>query len=176
MAASFILIFCRVTIGLVFALSSLSKVRNISEFKRTIQGFQLLQPRMSGSAALLFLCGEFSVVLLIAIGGPVLFYGFALALFLLFLFCFALASVLRRQLRIACNCFGSSEKPVTSTDLWRNAGFILCATGGCGILVWGREAQANLDGVWWLLALLGAVVFVLIWVQLGEIAQLFRQS
>jgi len=176
MIAFYILAFCRVVIVLVFAISSFSKVRDIPKFKQAILGFHLLPRHLSGPIALLFLYGEFAVVLLTLIGGPFLLPAFALATLLLLIFCAALASVLARRLQTACNCFGSSEKSVSSADIWRNLGFILCATVGCGVLTWTRDAHVSLNSIEWLLASLGALVFVLIWIQLGEIVQLFRPN
>lgn len=170
----YLLAFCRVAIGLVFAISSLSKVRNLGQFQQAIASFRLLPQCLSQLTALLFLCGEFAVVLLVAFGGPLLFPGFALAILLLLLFCVALASVLIRRLQTACNCFGSSEKPVTPVDIWRNVGFLLCAGSGGEALIWMRGTQGDLEWVAWLFIALGAGVFVMIWIQLGEIVQIFR--
>ena len=171
----YILAFCRSVIGLVFTLSGLGKARDMAQFRQTILGFRLLPPYLSGLAALLFLCGEFAVVLFLAIGEPLLFPGFALAILLLSIFCAALASVLVRKMHITCNCFGPSEKPVTPADLWRNAGFIFCAVGGCGVQTWSSQSQSP-GLIEWLLAAFVATIFVLLWTQLGEIAQLFRQG
>src|SRR5690348_3348391 len=122
----YLLAFCRVVIGLVFAISSLGKARDLAQFQEAIAGFRLLSRRMSNLAAFLFLGGECTVVALMVIGGPFLFPGFALAILLLLLFCTALASVLIRRIQTACNCFGSTRKPVTRVDIWRNLGFLLC--------------------------------------------------
>jgi hypothetical protein len=173
---SYMLAFCRVAIGLVFAISSFSKARDIAQFQQAVFGFHLLSRRLSNLAALLFLGGECAVVLLVTIGGPLLLYGFALALLLLLVFCAALASVLIRRMHTSCHCFGSSKKPITLVDIWRNAGFLLCAGGGCEALIWTRGAQEGLEGIAWLYIALGAGVFVMIWIQLGEIVQLFRQG
>jgi hypothetical protein len=170
----YILAFCRVAIGLVFAISSFGKARDIARFQQAIGGFQLLSQRLSNLAALLLLGGEIAVVLFLLIGGPLLLPGFALALLLLLIFCAALASVLIRKLHTPCNCFGSSNKPVTLVDIWRNLGFLLCTGGGCEALIWTRGTQGSLEGITWLFIALGAGVFVMIWVQLGEIVQLFR--
>lgn len=174
MIAIYILAFCRVVIGLVFAFSSLSKVRDFARFKQAILGFRLVPTRSSGPLAVLVLGGECVVVLLVAIGGPLLFYGLALAALLLCLFCVALALVLVRKLQTPCNCFGAGEKPVGPADLWRNAAFILCAAGGCGLLglTGGRMGPAGLE---WLVIAPGALVFVVTWIQFGEIIHLFRQ-
>src|ERR1051326_2118641 len=89
MIALYILAFCRIVTGLVFAFSSISKARHPAQFREAILGFELLPPRFSGLAALLFLCGEFAVVLLVAIGGPLLSSGFVMATLLLCIFCVA---------------------------------------------------------------------------------------
>src|SRR5215831_15640120 len=145
----YLLAFCRVAIGLVFALSCFSKARDIGQFQQAIYGFHLLSRRMSNLAALLFLCGEIAVVLFMLIGGPLLLYGFTLSILLLLIFCAALASVLVRKLYTPCYCFGTSAKPVTQADIWRNVGFLLCAGGGCEALIWTRGAQAGLEWIAW---------------------------
>lgn len=172
----YLLVFCRVAIGLVFAISSFGKAREFATFQQAVAGFHLLSRQWSKLAALLFLGSEFAVVLFMVVGGPLLFSGFALAILLLLIFCVALASVLARKLQTACHCFGSSDKPVTLVDIWRNVGLLLCAGGGCEALIWTRGAQERLEGIAWLLIALGAGVFVILWIQLGEIVQLFRQG
>jgi len=171
--ALYLLAFCRVVIGLVFIVSSISKALNISKFRQTIISFGLLPRSLTGIAAILFLCCEFAVAGLAAIGGEFLLPSFLLAIILLLIFCGALASVLVRRLRTPCNCFGSSEKPISIGDVWRNVGFILCALGGCVALTWTQRTSERLGVVEWLLTALGAGVFVAIWIQLREIAQLF---
>lgn len=171
----YVLAFCRVATGLIFALSSFGKVRDVSKFQQAMYGFRLLSRRMSNFAALLVLCGEIAVVLLLLIGGPFLLYGFALAILLLLIFCAALASVLFRKLQTSCHCFGASEKPVTQADIWRNVGFLVCASGGYEALIWTRGAQGSPEWMAWLFIALGAAIFVVVWTQLGEIVQLLRQ-
>lgn len=170
----YLLGFCRVAIGLVFAISSVGKVRDITRFQQAIKGFRLLPRDLSNLAAFLFLGGEIAVVLLMLIGGTLLLPGFVLAILLLLIFCAALASVLIRKLHTPCNCFGSSNKLVTRVDIWRNAGFLLCAGSGCEALLWMHGEPGSLEGIAWVCIALGASVFVMIWIQLGEIVQLFR--
>ena len=176
MMSLYMLAFCRVVIGLVFVVSSVGKVLHISQFRQAISNFHILPGRLSGAAAMLFLCGEFVVVVFVLIGGPLLPFGFALAIFLLLLFCIALVSVLVRRIRTSCNCFGPGAKQVSRSDVWRNIGFMLCALGGWGGLVWTKDTQGNLGLLEWVLTGLGAGAFVVIWIQLGEIAQLFHQD
>lgn len=170
----YLLAFCRVVIGIVFAVSSISKALNIAQFKQTIRTFRLLPGWLCNIAALLFLCSEFAVVVLTILGGSLLIFGFVLAVSLLLLFCFALVTVLVRRIRTSCNCFGPSTKQVSRLDIWRTIGFIFCALVGYATLVWTKSNQGNVDLVEWVLIGLGAVVFVVIWTQLREITQLFH--
>ncbi|HLV99936.1 MAG TPA: MauE/DoxX family redox-associated membrane protein [Ktedonobacterales bacterium] len=176
MVMAYVLTFCRVVTGLVFLISGVSKAGHLPQFKQTIITFRLLPNHLSGITALLFLAGEFGVVLLMIAGGHFLLPGFILAITLLAVFCGALASVLARSLHTSCNCFGPSEKPVTVSDLWRNLGFIVCALGGCVTQTWLRETDTTVGWLAWIPISLGALVFVVIWVQLGEIAQLLRSN
>lgn len=173
--ALYLLAFCRVVMGLVFLVSSIGKARDLDLFRQTIRTFHILPPALSGVGAIAFICGEFAVVAVIVIGGPLLMPGFLLAAGLLVLFSIALVSVLLRRIRTSCNCFGTSAKAVSPFDVWRNVGFILCALVG-GALTWTKDTQENLSLPGWMLSGLGAVVFVVIWLQLREIAQFFRQG
>lgn len=172
----YLLAFCRVVVGLAFALSGISKALNLAQFRQAIRNFNLLPSWLSGIAAVLFLCSEFAVVILVILGGPLLAIGFSLAIFLLLLFCIALVSVLIRRIRTSCNCFGPGAKLVSRSDVWRNIGFMLCALGGWAGLGWTRNTQGNLGLLAWVLTGLGAGAFVVIWIQLGEIVQFFHQD
>ena len=168
--------FCRIVVGLVFLAAFVSKVRNIPQSQRAIGNFQILPRWLSVPAAFLFLGGELAVMICMAAGNWLLLPGFVFALLLLLLFSLALASVLVRKLSTSCNCFGSDEKPVSPADIWRNVGFLCCALGGVGALIWIPNIQASLSRLEWLLTGIAAAVFVLIWTRLSEITHLFRTS
>lgn len=172
----YLLAFCRIVVGLVFAVSSISKARDIAQFRQTVRSFQLLPQRLNGGAALLFLGGEFTVAIFVLIGGPLLLPGFSLAIGLLLLFSTALVAVLARSIRTSCDCFGSSARLVSRLDVWRNVGFILCALGGCLALIWVGDSPLSLSLPEWILPGLAATLFVLVWSQVGEIVHLFRQD
>lgn len=127
----YLLAFCRITIGLIFAYSFLMKIRDVNQFAQTIANFKLVPLRWGRPLALLFLSGEAAVVVLLVIGEQLLSLAFGLALILLAVFTAVLVSVLVRDIQTTCNCFGNSQKIVTYTDVWRNAGFI-----GCALLGW----------------------------------------
>lgn len=174
--ALYLLTFCRVVICLTFAVSSFSKTLNVPKFKQTVISFNLLPRRLSGIIAILFIFCEYIVTGLIFIGGKLLLPGFLLAILLLLIFCSALAFVLLKRLSVPCNCFGSSEKPDTFSDIWRNIGFILCALVGCIVFVWSQHIAEHLGIGEGIITGVGAVVFVVIWIQLDEIVQIFRSS
>lgn len=141
----YVLTFCRIVIGLAFWYSFLRKMMNIPVFEQTITQFNILPKHFSRAIALLFLSGEFIVALLVTIGGPFLKPGFYFSIFLLILFCLALISVLRRNIRTSCNCFGSTQKTVSAIEVWRNVGFIMCAFIGCIILARSNNGQEYLN-------------------------------
>ena len=172
----YMLAFCRAVIGLVFAVSSLSKVQNIGQFRQAISDFHILPRPLSGVVAMFLLCGEIAVVVFVLIGGTFLFLGFSLAIFLLLLFCFALISVLHRHIQTSCNCFGSKNNFVSATDVLRNIGLITCACIGGGILVASHQVQGHLSLIEWGLLGLAATLFVALWLHLREIIQVFQQS
>lgn len=172
----YVLAFCRVVIGVAFLVSSTSKVIDFPGFKEAVRAFRLLPSRLSSSAAFLFLCSEVAVVVLLVLGGSFLLPGFALAIGLLSLFSCALVTVVIRRIRTACHCFGPSTKEVSFIDVYRNLGFIVCALVGFGTLLWTKVGlQVSLNLLEWIFIGLGGVAFLVIWTQLGEITQLFRQ-
>lgn len=170
---AYIQIFCRCVILLVFAISFGSKVRHAGLFQQTILSFALLPQRLTLPAAWFFLLLEALVVVLVALAGPFLVPGYLLAGTLLLLFSLALLSVLLRRISATCSCFGPTRRVVSASDVVRNVGFIVCALGGYLTLL--EPTQKNgLDLLAWLPGILGALIFVGIWTQLGEIVHLFR--
>lgn len=159
MVTSLLLAFCRLVLGFVFVLSLGGKLRNVRAFRQTILTFRLLPEWLVGTATLLFLGSEFLVVLGSILGGRFLFPTFLLAALLLILFSAAIASVLVRQIRTSCHCFGKSSKPVAVADLWRNSGLLCCALGGCVLLFWSPQEHDQFTIVAWFLA--GAAAMVL---------------
>lgn len=175
MFLSLLVTFCRIVIGLVFALSFLNKVLNPTMFERTVFSFDLVPKPLIKIAALLFLSGELTVVLFALAGGTFLGPGFTLAGILLLVFTMALASVLIRNIKTSCNCFGPSQKPVSAYDIWRNAGLILLVLAGLGALFMLNSDVANLDVPELSIVVLVAGSFVAIWLNLRDIIQLFHQ-
>ena len=147
----YLLTFSRVALGLLFAYAFLAKVRDVAQFAAAVGRFELLPRRWVKTAALLFLAGELAVILLLLTGGSWLPLGFGLAALLLLLFTLALLSALRRNIQTSCSCFGTSDKPLTYYDVWRNAGFIACSLLGWWLVpqVAGSPAAQNWLALAW---------------------------
>ena len=132
----YLLAFSRITLGLLFAYSFVTKAWDVAQFAGSIGRFDLLPRRWNKIAALLFLSWEAAVALLLLAGGRFLPLGFALATLLLALFTMAILSAVARKIETPCNCFGASAKPVSYYDAGRNFGFI-----GCSLLGWWLAAR-----------------------------------
>jgi putative oxidoreductase len=176
MALSYILAFCRVTIALTFLISSISKAFDLKHFRRTIDAFDILEYKYVNPTALFLLSGEVIIALCLILGGRLLLPGFFLAMVLLLLFCIALTSVLARKISLSCNCFGPNNKPVTGSDIVRNIVFILCALTAIFILFGAQQTQYSLSFLEWITVGLSAAVFVILWIQLGNIVQFLHQK
>lgn len=137
MVAAFAEMVCRVSIALVFALSARGKARDMAGFEAAIGDFRVFPRGWSRMVARGVVGAELAVVVSMSIGGRVLLVGFLLAGGLLTVFSVALMSVLRRNLRVACNCFGPTERRVSPYDVARNALLIGC--GAVGIWTFGAS-------------------------------------
>lgn len=176
MSLSYVTGFCQAIVSLAFAISFAGKALHMPEFTHAVTTFAILPAWASKPAAYLLLTAEFATALLVIAGGPLLNAGLVMATALLLVFSFALLSVLRRNMRISCNCFGPSHIPVSRYDVWRNAGLIVICLAGLAATSLANNPQRSLDFAGWSIAALAASVTLLLLVRLGDIAQLFRQS
>jgi hypothetical protein len=176
MLPAYLLAFCRIALGLTFALSFGGKVRDVGQFTGTIRKFDLLPGRWAGPAAVLFLGSEAAVIVLLTLGGRLLPLAFALAGLLLFVFTLALLSALRRGIETPCNCFGASAEPVSYLDIWRNTGLISLAALGFWTARADGAATLFPNLIEAVLLLIMAAVFVLLWTNLTEVLALFRSA
>lgn len=172
--SAYMLAFCQVVTGLLFLISSISKLRDVYGFIGTIHRFRLVNQYFERPIAFAFLAGELLVVILMVVGGSILAWGFLLATFLLILFSGALVSVLIRRIQTSCNCFGSSQKQVTRYDIVRNAMFVLCT--GTGFFLVQNANTSGLGILDWSFVGLVSVLFVVILIQSGEIIQFLSAS
>lgn len=175
--APYALTFSRIALGLVFAASSIGKLRDFPAFEWTVENFRVLPRQFVRASAYMFLGGEIAVLALMIFGGNTfLMAGFLTAIFLLSVFCIALLTVLIRRLQVPCNCFGSSQRPTSPADFWRNVGFLACALLGIVSLAALPDTTVKLSlGEAGLLGMM-ALVFVALSVSLGEVLEAFRAS
>jgi Methylamine utilisation protein MauE len=171
----YLLAYCRLLVGILFAVSFAGKALNISTFEQTITSFRLLPKRMIRATALTLLAAELLVVALVAIGGRYLNFGLALAILLLVIFSGVLVSVMVRGILTSCNCFGPTDKPVSWYDVWRNVALLGCALLGLGILSTSGAEQRVLGFVEWFIVGLAMAISVALWASLGHIVKLFRR-
>src|SRR6185436_1126658 len=163
MILGYLLIFCRVALGLLFFFAFLGKAPNLPPFERTLIRLVLLPERFRRMAAFLFLIGELAVILLLAFEGQLLGLGFALATLLLLLSSMALGSALARRIALPDKGWDTIQKSLSPYDLWRNAGFIGCALAGWAAFILAGQSQMNLSLAEGMLVGLCAAVFVAAW-------------
>jgi hypothetical protein len=172
MLADYLLVFFRVTIGLLFLISATGKLRDTAAFQEAVVDFQLLPRSWSRAVALGVPGAELCVVLLVAAGGPLLLVGFALAAALLLVFSTALVTVLRRDFTVTCNCFGPTVRRVSIYDVIRNAILIACALLGIWTLL---EPRRGLPGTEVILVVLMASCFVVPLIHLSDVVETLRR-
>ncbi|MEM8536022.1 MAG: MauE/DoxX family redox-associated membrane protein [Chloroflexota bacterium] len=170
----YVLVFCRIVIGLLFAISAINKLRDFGSFAQTITRFRILPGHLSTPAACIFVAAEVIITIMMVFGGVWLWPGFLFTILLLVAFSVALGSVLARNIQTSCNCFGNTDKPVSTADIWRNLGFTLCAIGGCVALSIAGTTASSLGLIEWAMMAASATVFVVVWMHLSDIVQLVR--
>lgn len=162
----------RVLLGVVFAVSAASKVRPADHraFRRTVRdwtGGRL--PAAPPAAALVVL--EAAVPVLLALRPAA---GLALAVVLLAGFTAAILGRLRQGDAGACRCFGSTDVPVSSVHVVRNA--VLLAVALVGLLTGpGAAAASRWDGSTLAAGGLALVLGVLV-VRLDDLVALLAPS
>ncbi len=167
--------FSRIVIGLIFAISAYGKIQDVSSFTDAITRFKFFPKQFSSALAYLFLSGEILVVLLMLVGSFFLLYGYLLSFLMYLAFSIALSSVVIRKIDTSCNCFGPSEKPVTPFHVVRAAGLMLLSAVSGTVIYLNNTSLVQLDLAGWVLIALAGGIFALIWIQLDEIAELFRK-
>lgn len=175
--------FCGFVVIIVFGMAFLGKARDRQALEQTVQAFSLLPLRWNRAAAWSLMIGEAMVVvlmLLVLLGGlfqnfaflgALRMVGFGAGSALLVIYTGAILSALARHAPITCNCLGASQRRISSWDLVRNAGFVLCGVGGALLAADNRAyAQLHLQE-WMLMALLAAIVVVVL-INLSDLAEL----
>lgn len=171
MLATDVLMFCRITIAILFLFSFGRKVLTYRDFAVTLGDFKLFPRRWSKTVAWLFLSGEITTAMLVSFGGDGLLPGFLLATALLAVFSAALATALWRHIKMSCHCFGRTERPISSYDVARNAFLALCSVLGLWMLRYPLQIASPAEMI--LLALM-SLVFLLGVTNLSDIVETLR--
>jgi methylamine utilization protein MauE len=168
MSVAHVLLFFRVSIALMFAAAAVGKLSARRDFELAIEGFRVVRgrraTRMTANAVL---AAELAIVALLAVGGPLLLPGFALAAGLLTAFSLLLIRTLARGIEVSCNCFGPGVRPISPADVVRNVVMIFAAVAGAVALRLDHD-QPVTGGQVALLVAMGAV-FVLVTSNLADI-------
>lgn len=167
-------LFCYLIVLVPFAFSAGQKWRDHTTFERSVEGFALV-PKAWVSPVAWLVTGTESIVVALLLGGTLWsglrFFGMLLALALLVLFTAALISVVARGLNIACGCFGTDERPISTISLVRNVGLLIGSALGA-LLAIGTPSPLQYPIQDFLLIALPAATFVLLWINLDRIALL----
>jgi hypothetical protein len=173
---------CYCLLGLVFAMSSASKLRGrtaFDEFVGTtrvlavamIPGYQVSrdEARLVGVAVV---SGETAVPVLMVLPGTA-GIGLGIAMFLLTVFGVGIAAAMRRGLRTTCRCFGSSSTPLGTRHLVRNALLVAVAATG---LAFGPDQLTQADPAGSAVAGAAALVLAALVVRLDDLIDLFTTA
>ncbi|MEV0147783.1 MULTISPECIES: MauE/DoxX family redox-associated membrane protein [unclassified Nonomuraea] len=126
---------CAWLIAVVFAVTAVSKARDLAGFARSLPDLVPVPRRLTRPLAVVVAGLEGLTALVVAVplvagvSGAVA-YGLALALLLLAAFTVAIAAALRRGRRAPCRCFGASAAPLGVRHLVRNGLLITAAALG----------------------------------------------
>jgi hypothetical protein len=173
---------CYCLVGLVFAISSASKLHGrmaFSEFLRTtrilavatIPGHEVSRDgaRRIGIAVV---CGETAVPVLLVVPGTA-GVGLGIAVLLLTVFGVGIAAAMRRGLRTSCRCFGSAAAPLGRRHLVRNA--MLAAAAATG-LAFGPDRVGQVEPTGLVVAGAGALIVAALVVRLDDLIDLFTPA
>ncbi|MBD3886236.1 hypothetical protein IFO70_31570 [Phormidium tenue FACHB-886] len=164
------LTFCKFTVGLIFTLSSLSKIKSFSQYTKTVSIFRLVPEFFVTWTAKSILTLEIFVVISLFVNQVIAFW---LASILLLIFSIALALAIVRNIKTSCNCFGTRDRPISVLDILRNFGFLCCSCGGGWLAATESEIAIASPSLSSGVSGLVALGFVLIWIHLSEIYHLF---
>jgi hypothetical protein len=164
------LVFCRFALSVLFVASVIGKAARFGAFQRTLVSFEIPTSAAKPFAGLLLLA-EMAVVIGLCVGSPLLLWAFLLAGLLLIAFSVAISRTLARGTKAPCNCFGSGHRPVTYAEIWRNAGFLVCACIG---LLEAQRVPLPPRPLDWPVPALAALGFGLVWMHMGDVVQIMR--
>src|SRR5262245_30066038 len=138
---SYVVVGCQAVVAITFVAAAVGKLRDRTEFRRTLTAALGLPWSRTGAPAIAVAVAE-AVTALAVVALPAV--GLALAALLLVAFTAVLVSMIRRQVRVPCRCFGASNRPPGAVHLVRNAILFAVAATGTALAVTGSGPRAEL--------------------------------
>ncbi|GHH42308.1 MauE/DoxX family redox-associated membrane protein [Lentzea cavernae] len=122
---------CRGVLVLVFAASAIGKLDDFGGFVAAIRGLRLVPDAWPRPVARLVVAAEATAAGLLLLPPRVAVVGFTLAILLCALFAVVIELSVRRDIRVACPCFGASADLLNRRHLARNG--LLAAVAVVGL-------------------------------------------
>ncbi|MET8159661.1 MauE/DoxX family redox-associated membrane protein [Sphaerisporangium sp. NPDC005289] len=160
---------CACLVALVFAMSAVSKLRDLEGFRRSLPALVPARRELLRPLAMAVVVLEALVPIMIAVP-PATSYGLALACALLVAFTVAIARALGRGQTAPCRCFGASAAPLGPRHLVRNGLLITAAVLG-GLSPGGAPVLAGA-----VIAGAAGLIAALLIASLDDIADLFARN
>ncbi|MFD1933453.1 MULTISPECIES: MauE/DoxX family redox-associated membrane protein [Nonomuraea] len=160
---------CVCLVGLVFAVTAVSKLRDFQGFARSLPALVTVPGRAVRPLAAVVVALEALVPILVAVPAATP-YGLALAGGLLVAFTAAIAIALRRGQRAPCRCFGASAAPLGARHLVRNS-LLIAAASLAVLLPGGSPVLAGTS-----MALGAGLIGTILIVSFDDIVDLFARN
>lgn len=112
--------FARLVIAGLFAMSFLSKVKNIAPFKKTIGYIGFVNGHLVGFIAYGVLFFEISITILLLMGRVCANLGYSISIALMLVFIYVIYHMVDKRMNMPCNCFGVDNGAVTIYGAYRN--------------------------------------------------------
>ncbi|MFF5111354.1 MauE/DoxX family redox-associated membrane protein [Streptosporangium sp. NPDC000509] len=129
----YVLVCCRLLVGVVFVVSAAGKMRTRGAYASFRAAAGELAPRLPLVPRALVppavVAGELATALLLAVPSTV-GAGFVIAVVLLTAFTIAIATAVRLRRHVICNCFGPSSTPVGPERLVHNGALLVVSLTG----------------------------------------------
>ncbi|BEL05301.1 methylamine utilization protein MauE [Actinoplanes sichuanensis] len=167
---SYALVGARVLIGLVFAVSAVTKLRAFAAFRVSLAAMRVVPRPLVGPVAVGVVAAESAIPVLLLVPGAQA-AGFVVAVLLLAAFSAGIARVLATGTTASCRCFGVSAAPFGRHHLYRNAVLTVVAAAGLIAAVRPGQGPAPAGAA---VAAGAAAVAALVVVMLDDIVELFR--
>lgn len=164
---------CACLIGLVFAFTAVSKLRDFGGFARSLPELVPVRRALVRPLAALVVALEVLVPVLVAVPATTS-YGLGVALTLLVAFTVAIAVALARGRNAPCRCFGVSATPLGARHLVRNG--LLCLATAPALLLPAGEGMTGGTVGGTVVAAAAALVGALLIASYDDIVDLFARN